>query len=41
MDPFFAVGYFQRGVTHFIRNNMEAAIQDFEQAYQVMMAIRQ
>ncbi|KAI8876015.1 hypothetical protein K501DRAFT_327242 [Backusella circina FSU 941] len=34
MDPYFAVAYFQRGVTHFIRNNMEAAIQDFEQTYQ-------
>lgn len=35
MDPYFAVAYFQRGVSQFINNNMEAAKNDFDQAYQV------
>jgi hypothetical protein len=35
MDPYFAVAFFQRGVSHFIKNNMEAAKNDFDQAYQV------
>ncbi|KAI7876640.1 uncharacterized protein EV154DRAFT_451416 [Mucor mucedo] len=34
MDPYFAVAYFQRGVSQFIKNNMEAAKDDFDQAYQ-------
>ena len=35
MDPYFAVAYFQRGVSNFIKNKMEAAYHDFDQAYQV------
>lgn len=35
MDQFFAVAYFQMGVSHFILNDMEAARQDFDQAFQV------
>ncbi|KAI8355116.1 hypothetical protein EDC96DRAFT_466076 [Choanephora cucurbitarum] len=34
MDPYFAVAYFQRGVSNFIKNKMEAAYHDFDQAYQ-------
>lgn len=37
MDQFFAVAYFQMGVSHFILNDMEAARQDFDQAFQVWM----
>ncbi|CAO3643240.1 unnamed protein product [Mucor hiemalis] len=33
LDPYFAVAYFQRGVSQFIKNNMEAAKADFDQAY--------
>lgn len=35
MDPYFAVAYFQRGVSFFLQNNMDAAKNDFDQAYQV------
>ncbi|KAI9471808.1 MAG: hypothetical protein EXX96DRAFT_581748 [Benjaminiella poitrasii] len=34
MDPYFAVAYFQRGVSNFIKNDMEAARRDFDQTYQ-------
>ncbi|KAI9494742.1 hypothetical protein BDB00DRAFT_816886 [Zychaea mexicana] len=34
MDPFFAVAYFQMGVSHFVLNHMEAARQDFDNALQ-------
>ncbi|KAI8091199.1 uncharacterized protein B0P05DRAFT_526528 [Gilbertella persicaria] len=34
MDPYFAVAYFQQGVSHFVKGNMEAACMDFDQAYQ-------
>ncbi|KAL9547480.1 hypothetical protein MBANPS3_006146 [Mucor bainieri] len=34
LDPYFAVAYFQRGVSHFIKNDMENARHDFDQAYQ-------
>ncbi|KAI9271226.1 hypothetical protein EDC94DRAFT_512494, partial [Helicostylum pulchrum] len=34
LDPYFAVAYFQRGVSQFIKSNMIAAKEDFDQAYQ-------
>ncbi|KAI9312914.1 hypothetical protein BX666DRAFT_1983224 [Dichotomocladium elegans] len=34
MDPYFAVAYFQMGVSYFVMNDMEAATQAFDQAYQ-------
>ncbi|KAI7901056.1 uncharacterized protein BX663DRAFT_553685 [Cokeromyces recurvatus] len=34
MDPYFAVAYFQRGVSNFIKNDMESARKDFDEAYQ-------
>ncbi|KAI8372778.1 uncharacterized protein BYT42DRAFT_518823 [Radiomyces spectabilis] len=34
MDPYFAVAYFQKGVSQFILNNMNEAMQDFDNAYQ-------
>ncbi|KAL7313307.1 hypothetical protein PS15m_007067 [Mucor circinelloides] len=34
LDPYFAVAYFQRGVSYFIKNDMENARKDFDQAYQ-------
>ncbi|KAI8380370.1 hypothetical protein BD560DRAFT_388060 [Blakeslea trispora] len=34
MDPYFAVAYFQRGVSNFIKNKMDTAYHDFDQAYQ-------
>ncbi|GAA5816062.1 hypothetical protein MFLAVUS_009584 [Mucor flavus] len=34
LDPYFAVAYFQRGVSQFIKNDMVAAKEDFDQAYQ-------
>ncbi|KAI7863883.1 hypothetical protein BDF14DRAFT_1839500 [Spinellus fusiger] len=34
MDAYFAVAFFQRGVSQFVTNNMEAATQDFDAAYQ-------
>ncbi|KAI8981996.1 hypothetical protein BDF20DRAFT_864473 [Mycotypha africana] len=36
MDSYFAVAFFQRGVSHFMMNDMEAAIQDFEHAHQLL-----
>ncbi|GAB5591791.1 hypothetical protein Unana1_06691 [Umbelopsis nana] len=33
LDQYFAVAYFQKGVSHFIMGDMEAAMQDFDQAY--------
>lgn len=35
MDPYFAVAYFQMGVSYFVVNDMEAARQAFDYAYQV------
>lgn len=35
MDPYFAVAYFQMGVSHFVLNDMEAARRDFDLAYEV------
>ncbi|KAI8642141.1 hypothetical protein BD408DRAFT_432577 [Parasitella parasitica] len=34
LDPYFAVAYFQRGVSHFIRSDMESARRDFDEAHQ-------
>ncbi|KAI9029540.1 hypothetical protein CLU79DRAFT_734543 [Phycomyces nitens] len=34
MDAYFAVAYFQKGVSQFVMNNMEAAMHDFDSAYQ-------
>ncbi|KAI8137150.1 hypothetical protein BJV82DRAFT_547468 [Fennellomyces sp. T-0311] len=34
MDPFFAVAYFQMGVSQFVLNHMEAARQAFDSAFQ-------
>lgn len=34
MDPYFAVAYFQMGVSYFVVNDMEAARQAFDCAYQ-------
>ncbi|KAL0077340.1 hypothetical protein J3Q64DRAFT_1646935 [Phycomyces blakesleeanus] len=34
MDAYFAVAYFQKGVSQFVMNNMEAAMHDFDNAYQ-------
>ncbi|KAG0171764.1 hypothetical protein DFQ30_000447 [Apophysomyces sp. BC1015] len=34
MDPYFAVAYFQKGVSQFVMNNMDGAMQDFDNAYQ-------
>ncbi|KAI8978430.1 hypothetical protein BDB01DRAFT_726186, partial [Pilobolus umbonatus] len=34
LDPYFAVAFFQRGVSYFLRNDMEAARQDFDSAYE-------
>ncbi|KAI9251506.1 hypothetical protein BDA99DRAFT_563770 [Phascolomyces articulosus] len=34
MDPFFAVAYFQMGVSHFVLNHLDAAKQDFDNALQ-------
>ncbi|KAG2216705.1 hypothetical protein INT45_013628 [Circinella minor] len=34
LDPFFAVAYFQMGVSHFVLNQLEAARQDFDNALQ-------
>ena len=36
MDPYFAVAYFQMGVSYFVVNDMEAARQAFDSAYQVI-----
>ncbi|KAI9282381.1 hypothetical protein BC943DRAFT_382327 [Umbelopsis sp. AD052] len=33
LDQYFAVVYFQKGVSHFIMGDMEAAMQDFDDAY--------
>ncbi|KAK4516063.1 uncharacterized protein ATC70_011024 [Mucor velutinosus] len=33
-DPYFAVGYFQRGVSMFLLGNLEAAKDDFDSAFQ-------
>ncbi|EIE91532.1 hypothetical protein G6F46_004642 [Rhizopus delemar] len=34
LDPYMAVAYFQRGVSYFIKNDMEAARQNFDQAHE-------
>lgn len=39
MDPFFAVAYFQMGVSHFLLNDMEAARQDFDLALEVILRV--
>lgn len=39
MDPYFAVAYFQMGVSYFVVNDMEAARQAFDYAYQVLYII--
>ncbi|CAO3634269.1 unnamed protein product [Cunninghamella blakesleeana] len=33
MDPYFAVAYFQKGVSHFCLGNMQEAMQEFENAH--------
>lgn len=33
LDQYFAVAYFQKGVSHFIMGDMEAAMQDFDDAF--------
>lgn len=35
MDPYFAVAYFQRGVSQFCIGNMQEAMQDFDHAHTV------
>ncbi|KAI9299543.1 hypothetical protein BJ944DRAFT_245119 [Cunninghamella echinulata] len=35
MDPYFAVAYFQKGVSHFCLGNMQEAMQEFDNAYTV------
>jgi tetratricopeptide (TPR) repeat protein len=39
LDQYFAVVYFQKGVSHFIMGDMEAAMQDFDDAYAVSRPI--